>query len=326
MCTPLKQALEVLDAVENVMPIDASNIHIDYGSLLEKWYKQPVAGTIQKNHIFSFEKQTIKNCIMTTKRSYNAAVTSTQSIKRRDKYPNDTLRKLDILYSQMKFLAKPGLKPIKQVHLYTKWRSVVPHPYKDITCPLPSNEIIQMVLKRKPKKKTKQTTGAATTTTATTTVGTAITNAAVTTTTPATRTPRSTRKLKEHETRTIEVEGKPVDVHPDEVGSSDEGSEYVDSLFDPLEQLEQQLEPRQTRGKQFLPPKPAAVLNKERKKERDKHLAENKQDIKEKKKEITKRRINTRNQKRLEREKKEPPAKRLRSRKNYYNKHNTTIV
>lgn len=311
-----EQALQVLDAVENIMPIDASNIHIDYASLLEKWYKQPVARTIQENHIFFFDKQTISNCIMTTKRSHNAAVTSTQSIKRTDKYPNDTICKLDILYLRMQFLAKPGLKPIKQVHLYTKWRSVVPHPYKDITCPLPSNEIIQMVLKRKPKKKNKQTTDAATTTTVTTTVGTAITTtvgtsttAAVTTTTPATRTPRSRRKLKEQETRTIEVEGKPVDVHPDEVGSSDEGSEYVDSFFDPLEQLEQQFEPRQTRGKQFLPPKPAAVLTKETKKERAKDLAENKKDIKERNKQITKRRINTRNQKKIGKREKRTSSK-----------------
>ena len=54
----------------------------------------------------------------------------------------------------MIFLPKPGLKPIKQVHLYTKWRAVVPHLYKDKICPLPSNEVIEMVLKnRKPRKK-----------------------------------------------------------------------------------------------------------------------------------------------------------------------------
>ena len=128
--------MEVLDAVENAIPIDASNIHIDYVSLFEKWYKQPVAGTIQKNHIFSFDKQTINNCIMTTKRTYNVAVTSTQSIKRTGKYQKESVRKLDILYLRTIFLQKPGLKLIKQVHLYTKWRSAVPHPYKDITCPL----------------------------------------------------------------------------------------------------------------------------------------------------------------------------------------------
>ena len=79
---------------------------------------------------------------MTTKRSYNAAVTSTQSIKTNNKQQGTNssywLQKLDMLYTQMAFLPKPGLKPIKQVHVYyTIWRAVVPHPYKDKICPLP---------------------------------------------------------------------------------------------------------------------------------------------------------------------------------------------
>ena len=54
----------------------------------------------------------------------------------------------------MIFLPKPDLKPIKQVHLYTKWRAVIPHPYKDEICLLPSNKVIKMVFKnRKPRKK-----------------------------------------------------------------------------------------------------------------------------------------------------------------------------
>ena len=77
-----KQALEILGVVENVLPIDASNIHIDYASLFDKWYKQPASGTIHKNHIFSFNEATINNCIMTTKQSHNSDVTSTQSIKK----------------------------------------------------------------------------------------------------------------------------------------------------------------------------------------------------------------------------------------------------
>ena len=76
-----QQALDVLGEAENVNPIDASNIHIDYSTLFEQWYKQPTSGTIKKEHIFSFHKGTIKDVIMTTKRSHNAAVTSTQSIK-----------------------------------------------------------------------------------------------------------------------------------------------------------------------------------------------------------------------------------------------------
>ena len=64
------------------------------------------------------------------------------------------MEKLDILYTQLIFLPKPGLKEMKQVHLYTKWSAVVPHPYKAKICSLPSNKVIKMVLKnRKPRKK-----------------------------------------------------------------------------------------------------------------------------------------------------------------------------
>ena len=115
----------------------------------------------KESYLFISQEDTIKDCIMTTKRSFNAVVTSTQSIKVNNKKQGTNssswLQKLDILYAQMIFLPEPGLKPIKQVHLYTKWRTVVPHPHKDEICPLPSNEIIRMVIKtKKLLKKEKQ--------------------------------------------------------------------------------------------------------------------------------------------------------------------------
>ena len=43
----------------------------------------------------------------------------------------------------MKKLPPIGLKPIKQLDLYTKWRKIVPQEYKDITSPLPPEDIIK---------------------------------------------------------------------------------------------------------------------------------------------------------------------------------------
>ena len=77
----MDQALEVLNAVENVSAMEASNIHPFISMFLNKWYKQPASWSIQKNHIFSFSSK-IKNVIMTTKISDIVAVTSTQSIKK----------------------------------------------------------------------------------------------------------------------------------------------------------------------------------------------------------------------------------------------------
>ena len=139
----MAQAIEVLNAAENVTAIEAGHIHVDYASLFNRWYKQPASGSNQKNHIFSFCSDTIKNVFLTSKSSHIAAVTSTQSIKKFDKNVPDHVRKMDLLWAKVTFLPKPGLKPIKQVHLYTKWRSVVPHPFKDDLCPLPPNDIIR---------------------------------------------------------------------------------------------------------------------------------------------------------------------------------------
>ena len=78
----MEQAIEVLNAAENITTIEAEHIHVDYASLFGWWDKQPASGLIQKNHIFSFCSETIKNVILTSKSSHIAAVTSTQSIKK----------------------------------------------------------------------------------------------------------------------------------------------------------------------------------------------------------------------------------------------------
>ena len=83
----LKQAIDVLNAVENVTAIEAGHMHIDYTSLFDWWYKQPAS-------IFSFCSDTIKNVILTTKSSHIAAVTLTQSIKK-------LIRKYQIMYKRL---------------------------------------------------------------------------------------------------------------------------------------------------------------------------------------------------------------------------------
>ena len=230
---------------------------------------------------------------MTTKRSYNAAVTSTQSIKTNNKQQGTNssywLQKLDMLYTQMAFLPKPGLKPIKQVHLYTKWRAVVPHPYKDEICPLPSNEVIKMVLKnRKPRRKntppritvnTNPTNSNDSTNNINNTTNNACANTNTNTnnvTTSSTK-KQSRPKRKEHETRTITKDGIQQDADPDEVASDDNDSDYINDEFDPLLILQEETEPRRIqppRGKTFLPPKPKAPTNKTEKLNRDKDVTE----------------------------------------------------
>ena len=117
-----KQAIQVLDTIENVMPMNIYDIQTDYPSQFDKKkYKQSTSNTIHKNDIFTVNNNSNNcNCIMITKRSHNAAVMSTQSTKRIDKYIPECMHQLDILYSHLQYLSKPGLKPIKQVYICTQ--------------------------------------------------------------------------------------------------------------------------------------------------------------------------------------------------------------
>ena len=49
-------------------------------------------------------------------------------------------------------LTPPGLKPIKQVELYTKWRPVVPEEFRDHICPKPPDHVLELVKKQKAEK------------------------------------------------------------------------------------------------------------------------------------------------------------------------------
>ena len=300
----MEQAIEVLNAVENVTAIEAEHIHVDYASLFDRWYKQPASGSIQKNHIFSFCSDTIKNVILTSKSSHIAAVTSTQSIKKIDKNVPDHVRKMDLLWAKVTFLPKPGLKPIKQVHLYTKWRSVVPHPFKDDLCPLPPNDIIRQVIKKQKPKKNNDTTSM------------------TATQTNNTSTTAKRSKPKEHETRTVVVEGVAVDADPLLIASDDEDSNYVDPNYNDdtttIESEEEEEEVTRPRGKTILPPKPKAATTKTQKIEKHKSSSETKEKAKEKKRKINENRIMTRNKKRIEREKRTRVSKRVRRNTDFY--------
>ena len=42
----------------------------------------------------------------------------------------------------LKQVKAPGMKPIKEVELYKKWRKHVPEEYQDEICPKPSDEVL----------------------------------------------------------------------------------------------------------------------------------------------------------------------------------------
>ena len=48
-----------------------------------------------------------------------------------------------------------GLKPIKQVELFTKWRPMIPEEFRDEICPRPSDDVYDLVKTEKAAKLSK---------------------------------------------------------------------------------------------------------------------------------------------------------------------------
>ena len=164
------------------------------------------------------------------------------------------------------------------MHLYTKWRAVVPHPFKDELCPLPPNEIVRMVIKGKPRSKQKNKNP----TNDQRNNNVSKTNDTSTSTTTTTKLP----KPKEYETRTVLVEGSVVEADPLLIASDDEDSNYVDPQFDEdilLNNVGEITTRSVTRGKTILPPKPKATTTKAQRIDEETATAEAKQRAKEEK-------------------------------------------
>jgi hypothetical protein len=56
---------------------------------------------------------------------------------------------------QLQQLKEPGLKEIKQVELWTKWRKFIPHQFQSEICPEPEVAVLQRI-KNEKKEKLKQ--------------------------------------------------------------------------------------------------------------------------------------------------------------------------
>jgi hypothetical protein len=62
-------------------------------------------------------------------------------------------RRAVLMATELESLPAPGLREIKQVELYTKYRPLVPEMYRDELCPTPSDEILKRIAKQKDDKR-----------------------------------------------------------------------------------------------------------------------------------------------------------------------------
>lgn len=125
-----------------------SNVFFDYGDLLDRFYKPFPAGSVQSNHVFWVESA--RPTIVFTKETALEPSISINFCK--DKFVSNEDRLRELREYSLKGIAAPGMKEIKQVELYTKWRRFVPLEFADEICPKPPDEILEKVQKERSNK------------------------------------------------------------------------------------------------------------------------------------------------------------------------------
>ena len=130
-----------LDEKVTVHPTTFKNFY-DWDSFFETVYKRPKGGSVKKNHLFQYSESLIDNCGLITKVADGSTVSQCQELLKVPKGSTIQDRNRLIVETQPPNLDKPGLSVMKQVHMYTKWRPLLPIELQDITCPKPSDDVV----------------------------------------------------------------------------------------------------------------------------------------------------------------------------------------
>jgi hypothetical protein len=136
------QLSDVLNSSPNVhfQEVQADDF-FDYGDMLDHFYKKFPNGTIQNNHVFSVSSEEPTKMIVKTSDDADPVV---MDLKLSTKVHNND-RATELENYILTPIQPPGLKEIKQVELYSKFRRFVPEEFKDIICPKPSDEILSNI-------------------------------------------------------------------------------------------------------------------------------------------------------------------------------------
>ena len=159
---------EIIEACGDSQHVESIPInHTDffnYDKLLNTLYKKFPTGGVLKYQIFSCEeKMSDKNNDMMKVKCLSSAlpdadediVVMRKGCSNKMKNVNDVITINGVRRSRSEYIRtanpeqlydrKPGLKPRKQVEMYTKWRPLLPENKRDITCPRPDDEEIKEV-------------------------------------------------------------------------------------------------------------------------------------------------------------------------------------
>ena len=149
-----KQLLAALGEHKQVHIYDCEKtVFMDWNGYLNIFYKGMVTGTVLVNHVFCVEK----NYPTVLKICQNTNASDAENPEDRDfcKY-NDKDRKTVMKQKQgtITMLTPPGLRDIKQVELYKKWRKFMPDDETaNLVCPKPPDDVLMRVSKEKSNKR-----------------------------------------------------------------------------------------------------------------------------------------------------------------------------
>ena len=154
----MNQLICVCNISHSITPIHcSSNNFFNWDLYLDRIYKRPGGGTVNKNHIFKSVQTKPGILITETIKDVDVKEQNLIKLSKNAAGGQKSGRARIINGKKLKNEKRPGLRDIKQVDLYEKWGPLVPAQFRDEICPKPSDKIIKSVKEeRKAKRNTKQ--------------------------------------------------------------------------------------------------------------------------------------------------------------------------
>ena len=122
--------------------------------MLDRFYKKFPGGAIQRNHIFWVDSSNPTVVYTKVSDGYEPEMID---LRCRTQVA-DGNREQELNSYILKQVSAPGLKEIKQVELYSKFRKFVPVEFRDEICPRPSEQVLQNIKKARSEKAKERTT------------------------------------------------------------------------------------------------------------------------------------------------------------------------
>lgn len=155
-CYTFSQLKTLLSKQDDVTIYDASKgIFFNYDEMLNKFYKKLQTGSVAKNHIFSASAE--DPGVMHLQVARGEEETSQDLVLG----PRGEDRVKAMEGTALSPLVPPGIKPIKQVEMHTKYRFFVPEEFWPEICPEPDQEVVNKVKVEKKEKRSKKNKGKA---------------------------------------------------------------------------------------------------------------------------------------------------------------------